>query len=578
MHLKSKLEVVKNRSPSPKPEEAAKARTDQAGFPDGAALSALRAWYEGLGAREAVVRYLGNKKADGQSSRAMLGRTRRHLADYAERRHRNDLAALFTHPAAERAVRARAVAHAIEQLRGAPAPEPQITDDLALWLAPRAVDALKACGMCTLADLTVRIPRRRRWWTAVAGLGQTGARSVELFFADHPQLTERARKLVARDAPTDVVPWERVHVPAELDGSNGAFRAPRATCALRSSNDYEAVQTWLELHESAATRRAYRKEAERLILWAIVERRVPLSSLATEDAIAYRAFLRHPSPRGRWVGPPRPRSSIEWRPFAGDLSAKSVAYSISVLGAMFRWLIEQRYLLVNPFAGVKVRGTSGSVPLDASKAFTEGEWALVLAVSESLEWSHGWSIAAAQRLRFGLTFAYACGLRAGELVAATLGQFKSDDRGEHWLHLTGKGGKAAKVALPPMAIGALDTYLTQRALPTTRSRWNAATPILASLDENRRGGISASRLWRIVHRFFMLAADVIEADAPAAAEKLRSASPHWMRHTHATHALARGTELTTVRDNLRHASISTTSIYLHADDLKRAKQIAKAFA
>ena len=61
-------------------------------------------------------------------------------------------------------------------------------------------------------------------------------------------------------------------------------------------------------------------------------------------------------------------------------------------------------------------------------------------------------------------------------------------------------------------------------------------------------------------------------------DKLRKASPHWLRHTHATHALRSGAELTTVRDNLRHASISTTSIYLHADDLKRARQLSAAFS
>jgi len=59
---------------------------------------------------------------------------------------------------------------------------------------------------------------------------------------------------------------------------------------------------------------------------------------------------------------------------------------------------------------------------------------------------------------------------------------------------------------------------------------------------------------------------------------LRRASPHWMRHTHATHALGRGAELTVVRDNLRHASISTTSIYLHADEAKRARQLTGAFS
>ena len=50
-----------------------------------------------------------------------------------------------------------------------------------------------------------------------------------------------------------------------------------------------------------------------------------------------------------------------------------------------------------------------------------------------------------------------------------------------------------------------------------------------------------------------------------------------MRHTHATHALERGVDLTTVRDNLRHASLSTTSIYLHTDEEKRAKQLGAAF-
>ena len=90
-------------------------------------------------------------------------------------------------------------------------------------------------------------------------------------------------------------------------------------------------------------------------------------------------------------------------------------------------------------------------------------------------------------------------------------------------------------------------------------------------------GITTARLWAVMQRFFLKVADVIAADSPATAEKLRRASPHWMRHTHATHALARGAELTTVRDNLRHASVSTTSIYLHGDEVKRARQMDAAF-
>ncbi|ALF88277.1 Hypothetical Protein RRSL_00422 [Ralstonia solanacearum UW551] len=361
-------------------------------FPDAAELAALRAWHAGMSTHDAVERYLGERLTPGQSSRGVLGRIRRQLAVLARQRQREDLAVLFEIPAAERAKQGRAADQAIELLRTLRLPEPVISDDVALWLDARTVAALRAAGITTLADLTVRAPRRP-------------------FFAEHPRLTERARALIAEQVRGVVVPWEQLHLPNEVDGSRGQFRAPRETCVLTADNDYEAVQAWLSLHESPATQRAYRKEAERLILWAIVERGRPLSSLTTEDAIAYRSFLRRPTPRERWVGPARPRTSVEWRPFADGLSARSIAYALSVLGAMFRWLIQQRYVLANPFAGIKVRGGGRTTALDASHAFSEGEWALVRTIADGLEWSYGWEVSAAQRLRFVLDFGYATGLR-----------------------------------------------------------------------------------------------------------------------------------------------------------------------
>ncbi|MEM5372608.1 phage integrase family protein [Paraburkholderia azotifigens] len=552
--------------------------TEPSAFPDADRLAALRGWYAGLSSRAAVDRYLPHVRAQGESARGIIGAIRRQLANLALERQRTDLADLFQHPVGERVERAGAIAHAIDTLRTLPAPQPKIADDISLWLTPRAVRALRAYGIATLADLTVRVPRRRRWWSVVPGLGQTSARQIEAFFEAHPQLTERARALVAVSAPSVVVPWERLRIPHEVDGSHGSFRAPRQACALDANNDYEAVQAWLALHETIATQSAYRKEAERLILWAIVERGRALSSLTTEDAIAYRSFLRHPQPRERWIGPPRPRSAPEWRPFAGNLSARSTAYALSVLGALFRWLIEQRYVLTNPFAGIKVRGKTRVKPLDTSRGFTEGEWGLVRTIANGLEWSYGWGTPAAQRLRFLLDFSYATGLRASEFIGARLGDIRTGADGAHWLNLVGKGGKAGKVALPSLARTALEQYLVQRHLPVTPQRWDPKTPLLASVDEEGATAITRSRLWYVLRRFFHLAADVICADHPVLAEKLRRASPHWTRHTHATHALARGAELTAVRDNLRHASIATTSIYLQGDEIKRYRQMDEAFA
>ncbi|WP_442955608.1 phage integrase family protein [Paraburkholderia sp. MPAMCS5] len=212
------------------------------GFPDADSLAALRAWYAGLPAREAVQRYLCGSMGERQSARGILGRIRRQLVAVARGLHRDDLAILFGHPVAERIERAKAVTHAIGVLRLLPAPEPQISDDIERWFPARTGKALRAHGIDTLADLTVRIPRRRQWWKAVPGLGAASARRIEAFFAAYPALTERARALITASVPGAVVPWESLRLPHQVDGSSGAFRAPRHTCTLDANNDYAAVQ------------------------------------------------------------------------------------------------------------------------------------------------------------------------------------------------------------------------------------------------------------------------------------------------------------------------------------------------
>ena len=328
------------------------------------------------------------------------------------------------------------------------------------------------------------------------------------------------------------------------------------------------------------------------MLWAIIERGKPLSSLITEEAIAYRQFLRHPTPASRWIGPTAPRQSDEWRPFQKPLSARSAGYALSVLSALYRWLTEQRYLTGNPFAGITVKAmrnvrAGGETRTEfvalSDRAFTTREWAFVLQWADRASTKLGWSADAARRLQFVLHFAQATGLRISELVSARVRDIKMERPPQRWLIVRGKGNKRALVALPPVAWRELTEEMHRRGYGKRVNAWPGLLPLIAAFAPSEPGetrldaGISSGRLWAILRKFFDQVADQIEATRPQWAVKLRSATPHWLRHTHASHALEGGADLTTVRDNLRHASLTTTSGYLHVDQARRSRQLGRVF-
>ena len=64
-----------------------------------------------------------------------------------------------------------------------------------------------------------------------------------------------------------------------------------------------------------------------------------------------------------------------------------------------------------------------------------------------------------------------------------------------------------------------------------------------SLQNCRSSGKDGSRLTAEAHQGRL---------SGVAALGISATSPHWMRHTHASHALHRGADLTTIRDNVLH--------------------------
>jgi len=63
----------------------------------------------------------------------------------------------------------------------------------------------------------------------------------------------------------------------------------------------------------------------------------------------------------------------------------------------------------------------------------------------------------------------------------------------------------------------------------------------------------------------------VETPPAARADLLEQASAHWLRHSAGSHMADHQVDLRLVRDNLRHASV-TTSLYLHVDDDHRHRE------
>ena len=58
-------------------------------------------------------------------------------------------------------------------------------------------------------------------------------------------------------------------------------------------------------------------------------------------------------------------------------------------------------------------------------------------------------------------------------------------------------------------------------------------------------------------------------------ERLLKATTHWLRHTSATDAVARGVPLDVVSNNLGHSDLKTTSIYVQAERSRKMEEVEK---
>lgn len=528
----------------------------------------------------------------------------------------------------------KAKLQALNWLQSKFAVEPAGSEPCDLWIEKGITAEVRKFGVLTLADLANWINLTgRRWADKLPKVGRVRARRLMVFLLQNEEaigvkLSPRVRialeeryQLPEEAATADavpalpstipasvpllgvaqsvgIVPLESLSWPAALLGADGTFRSSGPN-TYGAGNDAEALHRWFEnlKEKSPQTQESYRRSVERLVLWAIMEKRCPLSSLTTQDIGEFKAFLRDPP--AHWVNRlPVMRFSADWRPLRGPMGDASLKQTMSAVATLFNdWLV-CGYLSANAVASVRSSKRT-ELRMDVARSFTEEDLA---AIRET--WSEMADGPSKRRMRALMLLLQTSGLRRAECVSLTWGQLSPivvDNRlsGMMGVKFAGKGGKEREVPIKEETLQALEAHYQDRlaliaagVLPYGHMS-KKDTPLLSVLDDrltvseggpgmtpadarregNATGALSAGRLYGILKGFFRKVAS--RPDLGTRQEHFLKASTHWLRHTFAHQALAAtDKDLPVVQQLLGHADISTTGIYVKADMTARVAAVS----
>jgi integrase/recombinase XerD len=214
------------------------------------------------------------------------------------------------------------------------------------------------------------------------------------------------------------------------------------------------------------------------------------------------------------------------------LGARSRARHLVALRGFYRFLVQEKLLQSDPARMVELPKTGLHLP----GVLSEQEIEQLLTVPDP-------TMPTGLRNAAMLEMVYAAGLRVSELVSLRLGDVNLE---AGFTRVMGKGGKQRVVPIGSAAQRRVLQYLTE-ARP--RLLKGALSPFLFV---GRAGNpLTRQAFWKLLR-------------SCARKARLRSpVHPHSLRHSFASHLLARGADLRAVQVMLGHADISTTQIYTH---------------
>jgi integrase len=510
----------------------------------------------------------------------------------------------------------------VEDVAKLAAAKPAADHGVGMWFKPLVARHLKEIKILTLGDLVAFCNRRGgSWWRAVPRVGAGRARLIVAWLRRHsdslgtmveadvdlndPLKGDESQIIEVGGVHQVLAPLERMSLRRELSGADGENRSP-AFAYIAARHDLDAVRSYLnQFREQPKTLRAYTKELERFLLWAVCVRDKPLSSLLVDDCEAYKDFLMAPLPA--FVGPRAARTSIRWRPFAIDTaSPETRKYAVRSLRAAFTWLVDVRYLAGNPWKAVKDPWVvEREVDMKVDRALSMNLWEQIRDHVDQASADSGaqrWRTVRALLLLMGDS-----GLRREEAATARREKLRRsvlpDDDEPIWeLTVIGKRKKERTVPVSPATVDALRAHWADRERNFDASEANGPllSPIIipntpqalkkhgSKLDRDERTSDGQKTMVDlpysidIMNRLVDWARKRLIAElgtlTPDAYAQLVSMSPHAFRHTFGTQSIAADVPLDVVQKVLGHRSLGTTSIYVQAEKQRMLKTVGKFYS
>lgn len=286
-----------------------------------------------------------------------------------------------------------------------------------------------------------------------------------------------------------------------------------------------------------------------------------LAEMSVADAQAHLDTLRNPD--SRWLIPRDEKGKLlaplyKSQTLKQPMTDKGVAFARTVLGQLFHYLLTAGYVRRNVFFLTEIPPTieddlADKVLSQPARKYL-WDWLSARQADEQQK-----KPLEAARDRWICALLYYTGIRTQEAIAGSMADFVRDSEG--WqLRVTGKGSKVRRVTVTEALAREL---LRFREAMGVRG-WPSPTDAMPLIPHTRntkgpRLPVSDRMLRKIVSTLCKAAAR--DCDDLHIAAELERTSPHWFRHTSATHRQEAGARLETTQQELGHVNPKTTLRY-----------------